>query len=79
MFFMVTALSSELLIIMNLAYKRAYSYLSEDTVYYVIGIFVFTVFIIFLLVYHPPNTFYIILRMPPISFRFKVAQVKTIF
>ena len=48
MFFMVAALSSELLIIMNLAYKRAYSYLSEDTVYYVIGIFVFTVFIIFL-------------------------------
>ena len=48
MFFMVAALSSELLIIMNLAYKRAYSYLSEDTVYYVIAIFVFTVLIIFL-------------------------------
>ena len=48
MFFMVAALSSELLIIMNLAYKRAYSYLSEDTVYYVIAIFIFTVLIIFL-------------------------------
>lgn len=36
-FFFVTALTSELLIIMTLAYRRAYSYLSEDTFYYVIA------------------------------------------
>jgi len=38
-FFFVTALTSELFIIMTLAYRRAYSYLSEDTFYYVIAIF----------------------------------------
>lgn len=48
MFFMVAALTSELLIIMNLAYKRAYSYLSEDTVYYVIALFIVTVLVIFI-------------------------------
>mgnify|MGYP001445424226 FL=1 len=48
MFFMVAALTSELLIIMNLAYKRAYSYLSEDTIYYVIALFIVTVLVIFI-------------------------------
>ena len=36
-FFFVTALTSELLIIMTLAYRRAYSYLSGDTFYYVLA------------------------------------------
>ena len=39
-FFFVTALTSELLIIMTLAYRRAYSYLSEDTFYYVVAMVV---------------------------------------
>ena len=46
MFFLAAALTSELLIIMTLAYRRAYSYLSENTFYYAIGVLVLAVFLI---------------------------------
>ena len=46
MFYLVVALTSELLIIMTLAYRRAYSYLSENTFYYAIGVFIFSILII---------------------------------
>ena len=46
MFFLAAALTSELLIIMTLAYRRAYSYLSENTFYYALGVLVLSVFLI---------------------------------
>jgi len=46
MFFLTAALTSELLIIMTLAYRRAYSYLSDNTFYYALGVFVLSIFLI---------------------------------
>ncbi|MBH09327.1 MAG: hypothetical protein CMG74_03055 [Candidatus Marinimicrobia bacterium] len=46
MFFLAAALTSELLIIMTLAYRRAYSYLSENTFYYALGVLIFSILLI---------------------------------